>query len=751
MVREALHNAEPRNQPSARRAGNAASLLLAAFGASASSVPPAAASPPWTRQSANPTHENLVSVALATATHGFAVGASGALLETSDAGATWTDRSPGTGGGALNHVSFLDATHGWIVGNSAASGPATSFRTVDGGSTWIPMSPPAGSWYFASFVNPSFGWMTGNGGTAITSNGGQDWSPLLVAGAAFWATDFTSDGQVGLGRALANGLYRSGNGGGSWTLVLPDVTGATARFLSPTVAVAATDQGIYRSINAGQTWSLASPPPLPFSLNVERLSDSAAIAWNVQGNTLFTSNAGASWQPVDSIGGPSLWDGIYTLKATGTSSAVAVTTLGKAIRTGNGGATWRTVSPAGPTSGYPTMALASNGSTVLGVGNAGIVQRSVDGGGSFALSSSGAGAVVWDLKAWDNQRAIAVCQDGTALITGNAGAQWLPQRPGLLYGAGQMFRGVAVLPAGFACAVGLTGDIVRTGDYGQTWLDISPFSATDFADVDFVTPDLGWVIATYPKNIYRTTNAGSTWQAQLAQTGAGWAYASIDFVDSLRGWATGPNTSIFRTVDGGVTWSSIAIPNPYPDQATPTDIRFVDAGTGWLVGEYGLIMKSTNGGLGWTVQRFNASEPTLSKVSPVSASEAYVSSYGGSVLHTTDGGTTWQAITTGLEGTQFPAVTAVAHAPLAGGGMRIWASGDRGLILGRADVLPTLPGDVNGDGRVNGADLAAILGNWSVPPGSAGCGGQVPCPADINGDGRVDGQDLAAVLGNWSP
>jgi len=48
------------------------------------------------------------------------------------------------------------------------------------------------------------------------------------------------------------------------------------------------------------------------------------------------------------------------------------------------------------------------------------------------------------------------------------------------------------------------------------------------------------------------------------------------------------------------------------------------------------------------------------------------------------------------------------------------------------------PGDLNGDGSVNGGDLAILLGNW----GGSGAG-------DINGDGTVNAGDLAILLGNW--
>lgn len=49
------------------------------------------------------------------------------------------------------------------------------------------------------------------------------------------------------------------------------------------------------------------------------------------------------------------------------------------------------------------------------------------------------------------------------------------------------------------------------------------------------------------------------------------------------------------------------------------------------------------------------------------------------------------------------------------------------------------PGDLNGDGLVNGADLAIVLGQW----GTSGS-------ADIDGNGTVDGADVAIVLGFWS-
>ncbi|MCH8881338.1 MAG: PEP-CTERM sorting domain-containing protein [Planctomycetes bacterium] len=52
------------------------------------------------------------------------------------------------------------------------------------------------------------------------------------------------------------------------------------------------------------------------------------------------------------------------------------------------------------------------------------------------------------------------------------------------------------------------------------------------------------------------------------------------------------------------------------------------------------------------------------------------------------------------------------------------------------------PADLTGDGDVNAADLAQLLGAWGPNPGH---------PADFNGDDVVNAADLAQLLGAWGP
>ncbi|MDZ4829083.1 MAG: hypothetical protein SGJ09_02660 [Phycisphaerae bacterium] len=67
-----------------------------------------------------------------------------------------------------------------------------------------------------------------------------------------------------------------------------------------------------------------------------------------------------------------------------------------------------------------------------------------------------------------------------------------------------------------------------------------------------------------------------------------------------------------------------------------------------------------------------------------------------------------------------------------------WLNIDTNDLEDLGTNTPDCIGDLNGDGVVDGADLAIILGSW----GGVGI-------ADIDENGVVDGADLAAVLGAW--
>ena len=66
---------------------------------------------------------------------------------------------------------------------------------------------------------------------------------------------------------------------------------------------------------------------------------------------------------------------------------------------------------------------------------------------------------------------------------------------------------------------------------------------------------------------------------------------------------------------------------------------------------------------------------------------------------------------------------------------------DTATVIVDIDGLPCF-GDVNGDGRVDAADLGLILGSWGS------CSG---CPGDLDGNGVIDAADLGLLLAAFGP
>jgi photosystem II stability/assembly factor-like uncharacterized protein len=100
--------------------------------------------------------------------------------------------------------------------------------------------------------------------------------------------------------------------------------------------------------------------------------------------------------------------------------------------------------------------------------------------------------------------------------------------------------------------------IYRSVDYGQTW----SYQGTieDGLAVDFYSLDEGWLAS--KTGLYHTLDGGVTWST-LATTGipAGEFFLKVDFVDSQHGWVlTTPDDmtwdplKLYRTTDGGASW-----------------------------------------------------------------------------------------------------------------------------------------------------------------------------------------------------
>jgi photosystem II stability/assembly factor-like uncharacterized protein len=169
-------------------------------------------------------------------------------------------------------------------------------------------------------------------------------------------------------------------------------------------------------------------------------------------------------------------------------------------------------------------------------------------------------------------------------------------------------------------------------------------------DLHFLDVQHGWV-CTGDGGIFRTSDGGATWEQVLNNPAR--YYRCIRFADPQRGFA-GTLTSgavLERTTDGGDTWSTVSLPDPRPNALCGLSIASSQVIYG--VGSYAgpaRVIKSVDGGATWTSQDLAPLASTAIDVFFRSATEGFVVGSVGSfpsanrsvVLHTTDGGATWQ-------------------------------------------------------------------------------------------------------------
>lgn len=166
-------------------------------------------------------------------------------------------------------------------------------------------------------------------------------------------------------------------------------------------------------------------------------------------------------------------------------------------------------------------------------------------------------------------------------------------------------------------------------------------------NVFFLTPNEGWIAgsagSTTPTVILHTVDAGQTWEVQYYQApGSDTSFNAIRFLDSNIGWVVGNAGLIWKTVDGGLTWTD---QSPGTITADLQAISPVNANVVYVSGNSGAILKSIDGGASWINQSLTATS-NLHRIHAFNENTAFAmsNSNDGYIFSTTDGGTTWNTI-----------------------------------------------------------------------------------------------------------
>lgn len=201
------------------------------------------------------------------------------------------------------------------------------------------------------------------------------------------------------------------------------------------------------------------------------------------------------------------------------------------------------------------------------------------------------------------------------------------------------YRDVYFTDANTGYAVGDQGIIYKTTDAGAIWLPQSSGTTETLYGVQFTNANTGYIVSQNSSSIFKTTNAGQSWNRMNFYSNNYYTRYAMFFTSSSAGWVVGSNGTIEKTTDGGISWTT-------QSSGTTQELRkvfFIDANTGWIVGNNGTILKTTDGGQNWATQSSGTSQQ-LNAVQFINASVGWAVGKQGTLLKTTNGGSTWTII-----------------------------------------------------------------------------------------------------------
>ncbi len=251
-------------------------------------------------------------------------------------------------------------------------------------------------------------------------------------------------------------------------------------------------------------------------------------------------------------------------------------------------------------------------------------------------------------------------------------------------------------------AVGLRGDIVYSDDDGKSWKQASVPVSTDLVALSFSSEKQGWAVG-HGGVVVHTSDAGATWVKQmdgarfsaltldyyqkmverdpspevrhayerakaLATDGSTQALLDVHFDSDTSGFVVGTFNRIFRTEDGGKTWT------PWMERTeNPRELHFYsirsDGARTLLTGEQGIV---------WLID--SAKQRLVPMQTPykgtlfgsvLAGSNIFVFGMRGTIFRSSDGGKSWDR------------VSAPGEAGITGG-VALDAGGSRLLLVNQA-------------------------------------------------------------------
>ncbi len=471
----------------------------------------------------------------------------GGLYRSDDGGSIWA-RIPV---GIPNDLFMIDNNIGFVLTNGSSI-IKTANRFVTTTSSALGFS----DMNEVFFIDANIGFCCGTNGTIIkTNNGGETWIAVDTSITDLLEDIYFINSQVGFACSTNGKILKTINQGATWAVVESTATIYMKRFLflNDQLGFALGDV-LKKTTDGGNTWAVISLPG----------GGNDIVSWNNKliissgfGNIYSSSDVGVTWQRITA---PNTTGTFYTL-AVDLNNRLVLSDKGRLYVTTNG-TTWNYFLDGIYRSDLIGISFSdANRGVVIGDGNySSVLYRTADGGMTWIKE-------LLEFSLYNKFKTVSLNSNGVGMTAGE-----------------------------------LNTPVWNTTNYGDTW-NPGPTNIPAVGNFTscFMKSNRDFFLGTY--NMvnaagllsWKTVGGWSQNRTMLSQIN------QISFSDDNHGVIGGYSGRIFKTVDGGVTWTSIGLPGSELAGGAVT-IKHLQMVNENLI--YADNYRSIDGGLSWELTHF---------------------------------------------------------------------------------------------------------------------------------------------------